>query len=456
MAARVLGRRAAGLTALLGVGVLVLAATPTSVSGALVEATVAAALPLVDVAAAPTASAVVGDPLADVAADGTLLLAALARREAPHGAPGDGAVVAAAPRLPTAEPAVVANPRTSWGPSLETLAAARAAVAEMTLEQRAGQVLVARYWESAPAAAGALVTRWHLGGVILMDENIESREQVAATAAAVQAAVSAGGRAWPGIVAVDQEGGRVARLGELVTPLPAFAAFAGLAPDLTRGTFGGLGGELRALGITMDLAPVADLTIGAQDPTIGDRSASGDPEVATVAVLAAARGLVDAGVVPVLKHFPGHGSVTVDSHVALPVQPAPLAALEARDLIPFRSGVAAGAPVVMMGHLDMSHLDPGVPASLSPAAYRLLREGLGFEGVALTDSLAMAAVPRTGPGQEAVAALAAGADLVLMPWDTGSAHSAIVAAVATGGLSTERLTEAAERVVALQMWSADL
>ena len=343
---------------------------------------------------------------------------------------------------------------TSWGPSLATVEAARAAVAAMSLEQLAGQVLVARYWETDPAAAGQLVTQWHLGGVILMDENIESREQVAATAAAVHAAVVAGGRSWPGIVAVDQEGGRVERLRGLVAPLPAFAAFGGAGPDATRSAFGGLGVELRELGITMDMAPVADVTIGPDDPTIGDRSASTDPQVVSVVALAAGRGLLDAGVVPVLKHFPGHGSVTVDSHLALPVQPAPLGALEARDLVPFRSGVAAGLPVVMIGHLDMAQLDPGVPASLSSATYRLLRDDVGFEGVAVTDSLAMGAVPRPAPGQEAVAALVAGADLVLMPWDVTTAHPAIVAAARDGRLSMERLTEAAERVVALQMWSA--
>jgi beta-N-acetylhexosaminidase len=431
MGARELVRRLGGMVALLSVGALALGATPTDAA----------------VAAAPALPAVSGGvPMADDVAVGVSPL------QVAWFAPA--AAVVATPPPPAAVPATVANPRTSWGPSLETVEAARAAVAAMSLEQLAGQVLVARYWETDPAAAGQLVTRWNLGGVILMDENIVSREQVAATAAAVQAAVLAGGRSWPGIVAVDQEGGRVERLRGLVAALPAFAAFGGAGPDATRSAFGGLGTELRALGITMDMAPVADVTIGPDDPTIGDRSASTDPQVVSVIALAAGHGLLDAGVIPVLKHFPGHGSVTVDSHVALPVQPAPLAVLEARDLVPFRSGVAAGLPVVMVGHLDMTQLDPGVSASLSAATYRLLRDDLGFEGVAVTDSLAMGAVPRPAPGQEAVAALVAGADLVLMPWDVGTAHPAIVAAVQDGRLSMERLTEAAVRVVALQMWSA--
>ena len=434
MDARGLARRVGSLAALLSIGALVLGATPTG-AAVVPRAVVPASMP--DDAA--RAGVALGPPHAvSTAITG----------------PVWGPAPAPAPSLPVAGPAEVANPRTGWGPSLDTVEAARLAVAGMSLEQLAGQVLVARYWESDPAAAGLLVGRWNLGGVILMGENIRTPEQVVATTAAVHGAVQAGGRTWPGIVAVDQEGGRVERLRGLVTSLPTLADLGVVGPDATRAGFEGLGRELRALGITMNMAPVADVTIGPEDPTIGDRSASTDPRVVSVIALAASRGLLDAGVVPVLKHFPGHGSVTTDSHVALPVQPASLAELESRDLLPFRAGIAAGLPVVMTGHLDMTQLDPGVPASLSPATYRLLRE-LGFEGVAVTDSLAMAAVPKPVPGQEAVTALVAGADLILMPSDVGAAHAAIVAAVRDGSLSAERLTEAAVRVVALQMWFAE-
>ncbi|KGM15410.1 hypothetical protein N867_08625, partial [Actinotalea fermentans ATCC 43279 = JCM 9966 = DSM 3133] len=221
----------------------------------------------------------------------------------------------------------------------------------------------------------------------------------------------------------------------------------------TRDRFARLGADLAGLGITMDFAPVADVTVGAADPTIGDRSASADPAVAARTVVAAGRGLLDGGTVPVLKHFPGHGSVTADSHVGLPVQPAGVEQLAARDLVPFGAAVDAGAPVVMMGHLDVVQLDPGVPSSLSPAAYRLLRESLGFDGVAVTDALDMGAVPSGAPGEEVVRALAAGADLVLKPRDVGAAHAAVVAAVQSGALPRERLEEAATRVVALQLWA---
>ena len=354
---------------------------------------------------------------------------------------------------PTAPAAVVPNPRTDWGPSLAAVAQARAAVAAMPLEVLAGQVLVAAYPGTDPAVPAGLVAAHHLGGVILMGDNVASLDQVRATGAAVQGAAAADGRAWPAVVAIDEEGGRVSRLRGLLADLPAFATFGGGDVAATRERFARLGADLASLGITMDFAPVADVTVGPADPTIGDRSASSDPVAAAAAVVAASRGLLDGGTVPVLKHFPGHGSVTTDSHVGLPAQVASLEQLSARDLVPFRSAVDLGAPVVMMGHLDVVQLDPGVPSSLSPAAYRLLREGLGFQGVAVTDALDMGAVPVGSPGEEVVRALAAGADLVLKPRDVGAAHAAVVAAVQSGALPRERLEEAATRVVALQLWA---
>src|SRR5699024_6208685 len=130
------------------------------------------------------------------------------------------------------------------------------------------------------------------------------------------------------------------------------------------------------------------------------------------------------------KHFPGHGSVTVDSHVDVPVQKRDLDELRAKDFKPFEAAINDGAPVVMMGHIALEALDPGVPATLSPAAYELLRDELEFDGVIVTDAMNMNAITQgTKAGQETVTALAAGADLVLMPPDTKAAHTAVVEAL---------------------------
>jgi beta-N-acetylhexosaminidase len=165
------------------------------------------------------------------------------------------------------------------------------------------------------------------------------------------------------------------------------------------------------------------------------------------------KGFASSGLVPVLKHFPGHGSVTTDSHVGLPVQRKSRKQLEDSDLVPFRAGLAAGAPAVMVAHLDVRALDRGMPSSLSHAAVTgLLRKRLGFRGVAFTDSLQMGAVARRfGSAAAAVRALRAGQDVVLMPPDPRAARDGIVAAVREGRLGQARLDQAATRMIALML-----
>lgn len=439
-------RTAAVAVLAVGIGIAVVAATP------------ARSVSVADVADGPARQVSVAQaPPADAGAVGTDLLpvAPIATSFATSFTTSFAGPLRR--ELPVAMPATVPNPRSSWGPSERVLAAADAAVSAMSPEQLAGQVLVVGYGGTDPAAVAALVAGLHLGGVILVADNIATADQVRASTAAVAAAVAADGRTWPAVIAVDEEGGRVSRLRGVLPELPAFATFGATGDDTaTRDRFARLGADLTGLGFTMDFAPVADVTIGAADPTIGDRSASSDPAVAARTVRAAAAGLEAGGVIPVAKHFPGHGSVTTDSHAGLPVQAATVDQLRARDLVPFAAAVEAGVPVVMMGHLDVPALEPGVPASLSGAAYRLLRDDLGFEGVTVTDALNMGAVPEAAPGDATVRALAAGADLILMPRDAAAAVSAVVAAVQDGRLPVQRLREAAVRVIALQMWTAEL
>lgn len=329
-------------------------------------------------------------------------------------------------------------------------------VASWTPEQLAGQVIVGRWYGTDPAEAAGLVSDLNLSGVQLTGSNVVSEEQVRAVNQAVTAASAAVGRDYPPVIGVDQEGGAVAHLSGVTTELPAFAV-AGQAvansPDgatTVRDTADATGLELRDLGFTWVFAPVADVTIGNADPTIGSRSPSSDPQVAAVTATAAIEGFENAGVVSTVKHFPGHGTATEDSHMTLPSLTASLAELQARDLIPFEAAIDAGAPAVMVGHLNVPALADGVPTSMSPEAYRLLRDDLGFRGVAITDSLGMGGVMAWE--SPSVSALQAGADLLLMPADTRMAHAQVSAAIAAGEIPRERAEEAAARVVALQRW----
>ncbi|MCU1518006.1 MAG: Beta-N-acetylhexosaminidase [Pseudarthrobacter sp.] len=349
-----------------------------------------------------------------------------------------------------------------WGPQQRDQDAAAAAVAAMSPEQKAGQVLLPFFTGTDAQAHAAVVERLHLAGSIIMGDNVpldpQGKVDLAAMAAVNQrlaTAATADGRPWPGMIGVDQEGGIVARLNAPLTEWPAPMSYgaAGSAP-LAKEAGQGLAGELVPLGFNTDFAPDTDVTIGPADPTIGARSMSADPEAASTLGVAFAQGMLAAGVLPTVKHFPGHGSVTTDSHLNLPTQPATLPELAARDWKPFQAAIAAGAPMVMTGHIAVPAWEPGVPASLSQPTYAALR-GLGFKGVAVTDALNMGAVHKQYPaGSAAVMALAAGADLLLMPADVGQAHAAIVHAVATGRLPAARLDEAALRVATMMTWHA--
>ncbi|MCY7402332.1 MAG: glycosyl hyrolase family 3 [Nocardioides sp.] len=361
---------------------------------------------------------------------------------------------------PAAEPSETpADPDTptSWGPTVGEVDEARELVADWTPDQLAGQVIVGRFHGTDPEEPAALVRDLHLAGVSVTTDNILDEAQVLAMTSAITEAAAVDGRAFPPVIGVDQEGGYVSHLGDIATDFPHFqSAGLAIAADrkegrrVTRVAALTTGLELRGLGFTWVFAPVADVTIGAADPTIGARSPSPDPAIAAIATASAIEGYDAAGIVSTVKHFPGHGTATTDSHDTLPLVDSSLAEIESHDLPPFAAAIAERAPAVMLSHLDLTSIAPDVPASMAPEVYEMLRDDLGFEGVTITDSLGMGAV--AGRPKPAVQALIAGADLLLMPVDTRTTHAIITGAITSGEVSRERAEEAAARVVALQMW----
>jgi beta-N-acetylhexosaminidase len=360
--------------------------------------------------------------------------------------PAEGAAASATPTVPPT-PSERLGLVEGWGPDRGELDRAARIAGRMRLPDLAGQVIVAE-WRGT-AAPVKLVRGLHLGGVIAFDSNVDSAAQIRGVNRALTQQV---GRRWPLFLGVDQEGGVVERMRGAATRFPTFMS-AGAAGDvaLTQQAYAASGAELRGLGFTVDFAPDADVTSGPGDPTIGSRSASSRPAAVTDHVVAAAAGFSEAGVLPVVKHFPGHGSVPADSHLTLPVQTKSRDELDASDLVPFRGAVAAGLPAVMVGHLDVRALDPRVPSSLSRTVVTgLLRDELGFGGLVVTDSLAMAGVTRgRDPGRVAVQAIRAGNDVLLMPPSPAVARAALVRAVRTGSLPRRRLEQAAARQIAL-------
>lgn len=298
--------------------------------------------------------------------------------------------------------------------------------------------------------------RLHLlgpGGIVLFARNVASIDIARALVDALCAAL---GDSEPPSICIDQEGGRVARIA-LEMPMPsAMTVGASGDAELAERTGAALAATVRAVGANVNFAPVLDLALDADSTVIGNRAFGDDP--ATVAELGAAvvRGLQDAGVAATPKHFPGHGATPDDSHVAAPTVYADAATLRRRELVPFRAAFAAGARAVMTAHVSVPAFDDALPATLSPRILRdLLRDELGFEGVAFTDCLEMSGVAERfgGPAGAGVRALAAGADVLLVSHDLGAAEAlrtAIVQAVLVGDVPLARVEEAATRVHAFR------
>jgi beta-N-acetylhexosaminidase len=389
----------------------------------------------------------------------------------PAGDPSPPAVASSAPGSPSAAPAG------------DPAARAAAAVAAMGDADLAGQVLMPyAYGSSATdvdkaSAAGnrnlagvdtpaEMVTKYRLGGLILVGfapddptgstnptTNVENPRQVRELTDGLQAAARQLPGGAPLMIGTDQEYGVVTRVTDGVTLLPsAMAAGAAGQPRLTEAAWKAAGTELAAMGITVDFAPVADTLGPGGNSVIGSRSFGADPTANGAQVAAAVKGLQGTGVAAGLKHFPGHGHTGGDSHQGLPVVTQSPAAWESQDRPPFQSGIAAGAEVVMSGHLDLQAFDKGVPATFSHKIMTdLLRTRMKFTGVAITDAMNMPPAKKWPAGEAAVRALNAGNDVLLMPPDIGAARDGIVNALKDGSLKRERLVEAVTRILILKL-----
>ncbi|MCX2931905.1 glycoside hydrolase family 3 protein [Mycobacterium sp. CVI_P3] len=303
---------------------------------------------------------------------------------------------------PAPAPASPAPPACGDGPGL---------LNAMSTRDKLAQVLMVGVKNGADARA--VVDTYHVGGIFIGSWTDLSM----LTDGSLPDFANAG--PLPLAVSVDEEGGRVERLSSLIGPAPSARVLAQTnTPDQVYQLALDRGRKMRGLGITVDFAPVVDVTDAADDTVIGDRSFSNDPAVVTAYAGAYARGLRDAGLLPVLKHFPGHGHGSGDSHTGAVTTP-PLAELQNDDLIPYRTLTTEAPVAVMIGHLDVPGLTDGTPASLSPAAVGLLRSGgyggPGFDGPVFSDDLSsMAAIAdRYGVAEAVLRTLQAGTDVAL-------------------------------------------
>jgi beta-N-acetylhexosaminidase len=301
--------------------------------------------------------------------------------------------------------------------------------------------MVGFHGHAASADARRLIRDYRAASVILFARNVDTPEQLAELVRELQSIARDAGHELPLLVAVDQEGGRVARLRTPWTEWPPLRALGRLGSEPHARRMGeALAAELRTCGVRCDFAPVLDVDTNPRNPVIGDRSFGEEPELVGRLGAAMIRGLQGGGVAACAKHFPGHGDTDLDSHQALPAVDHPRSRLEAVELRPFRAAIDAGVASIMTAHLLVRELDDGLPATLSPALLEgLLRRELGYGGVIVSDDLEMKAVAlRWRPGEAAVLAALAGCDLLPVCHDHDAQVEAIEGLVRAG--EEERLS----------------
>ena len=312
---------------------------------------------------------------------------------------------------------------------------------------RAAQLLLVGIPGTAADEAALELVREGVGGVVLLGSNVETADQVASLVLGLQAEAPI-----PLAVAIDEEPGRIGRLAKaaIIAGSPSARSLGKRTAKQVEATGRRIGSALADLGITVDLAPVLDVTGAAAGGVIGDRAFGSSPAVVSRAGVAFLAGLTKAGVAGVGKHFPGHGETTTDSHTDLPLVSASRRTLERRALPPFEAAIEAGIPAIMVGHLLVPALDATRPASLSRKVIDgLLRDDLGFDGVVMADDLNMGALDRYGELPERTElAIRAGVDLaiVLDHRAVPDVIERLVESVEAGRLPESRLDEAFLRV----------
>lgn len=367
-------------------------------------------------------------------------------------APAPEAAPTAAVPSPESTPTPALTPVPEPDPFAEQLAA-------MTVEEKVGQLLIGGFEGTEIGdQATRLVQEYQVGGLILYGRNIAGAGQLVTLTNGLKAL---NGDGIPLFLSIDQEGGGVDRMPPEVRRTPGAYCVGQTGSVPAAQSYGDvLAAECAAFGLNLDFAPVLDVWSNPGNTVIGQRAFSADARTVAGLGPAAARRMMDQGIIPAVKHFPGHGDTAVDSHVGLPVVDKSPEELEETELIPFRAAIqSAGTdgqvPAVMVAHILLTQLDPERPASLSPAVVTgLLRDELGFAGAVLTDDLTMGAVTQSyGLGEAAVLAVEAGCDILLVchgPDSVPDVRTALLEAAASGRITAERLDESVYRILRLK------
>ncbi|MCH3972733.1 MAG: beta-N-acetylhexosaminidase [Oscillospiraceae bacterium] len=339
--------------------------------------------------------------------------------------------------------------------------AAPQTVQNMTLEQKVGQLFFLCFRHDTDGTnlyTYNNVTRKTIkniqpGGVVLFQENVHTTAQLRRLIQNIQADCTTAP-----FIGVDQEGGKVQRVsanGSIhATAVPTMWKVGQTgSTSLAQQVGAVLGSELTVFGFNLDFAPDCDVFSNPQNKVIGTRAFSSDPQKVAAFSTAVSAGIRSQGVIPVCKHFPGHGDTSADTHAGYAAVNKTLAQLRQTELVPFKAQAAAGAEMIMVAHISLPKINgDSTPATMSSKVVQgLLRGELGYSGVVITDAMDMGAVAQHySSGEAAVRAIHAGVDMILMPEDPQAAYTAVLKAVKSGSISQERLNQSVERILALK------
>lgn len=326
----------------------------------------------------------------------------------------------------------------------------------MTLEEKVGQLVIAGIdgYENDEHSKN-LMEEDHVGGFILFKKNIQSSSQLLDLLNSLKSVNKVKNKV-PLFLSVDEEGGRVSRMPEEFLKFPSNKEIGKLNnPELSYKVGSILGEELSVFGFNLDFAPVMDINSNPKNPVIGDRSFGTTAELVSRLGVETVKGIQSQNVISVVKHFPGHGDTSVDSHIGLPRVNHGLERLESFELKPFKAAIENGVDAVMIAHILLPELDADNPASFSKKIISdILRSSMGFNGVVITDDFTMGAITENYDiGKAAVKSIQAGSDIVLVchGYDKQKAViNAILTAAQNGQLSEERIEKSVYRILALK------
>lgn len=328
-------------------------------------------------------------------------------------------------------------------------------ISNMTLQEKIGQMVIAGFeGYTIDDNTRDIINNYHLGGFILFGRNVEDSEQLLALVNSLKRANSK--NKTPLFISVDEEGGRISRMPDEINDLPTNEAIGKIYNSKFSYEIGRiLADEVKSFGFNMNFAPVLDINSNPDNPVIGDRAFGSDVNIVSKLGIQTMKGIQSSGVIPVVKHFPGHGDTSVDSHVGLPSINNDIDRLKSFELIPFKEAINSHVDAVMIAHILLNKIDPNSPASLSETIItELLRKQMNFNGVVITDDMTMGAIlEKYSIGDAAIKAINAGNDIVLVCHGQDNVETVLddlIKAVDNGIISKSKVDESLYRILKLK------